>query len=75
MREAVVSVDLREGRREERTHLLEHPVGLVENKNFDAVHREAGGVADVVDETTGGGDDDVGTLLQLGLLDLEGETA
>lgn len=60
--------------REEPAHFFEHTIGFVEHENLDTVHVEAGGVADVVDETSGGGDDDVGALLELGLLNLERET-
>lgn len=59
----------------DRTHLFEHAVGLVKHEHLDAVHREARRVADVVDETTGSRNDDVGALLELGFLHLERETA
>jgi hypothetical protein len=76
---SLVSSDRQRGRRrirkrEGKTHLFEHPVCLVENENLNTVHREAGSVANMVDETTGCRNDDVGALLEFGFLDLEGET-
>lgn len=57
-----------------QTHLFEHPVCLVENEHLDAVHGEARRVADVVDQSTGSRDDNVGALLQLGFLDFQGQS-
>jgi hypothetical protein len=41
---------------------------FVEDHDFDGVDLEGGGVAHEIDETTGGGDDDVWALLELFLL-------